>query len=74
MKVDKVKAPSLNHPIDPTCLRFVCISDTHNRNGLQNLHVPDGDVLLHAGDFSMVGRPEEIIQFNDFLGEFVSNS
>ncbi|TRM64704.1 Metallo-dependent phosphatase-like protein [Schizophyllum amplum] len=32
--------------------RFVCISDTHNRT----FPVPDGDVLLHSGDLTDVGR------------------
>ena len=29
--------------------------------------IPQGDVLLHAGDFSMTGRPKEIQQFQDWL-------
>ena len=32
-------------------IRVVCISDTH---GLYNFPVPDGDILIHAGDFSKV--------------------
>ncbi|KAL1744456.1 Metallo-dependent phosphatase-like protein [Schizophyllum fasciatum] len=32
--------------------RFVCISDTHNRS----FPVPDGDVLLHSGDLTDLGR------------------
>lgn len=35
-------------------IRFVCISDTHTRD---QFNVPDGDVLLHAGDFTNVGEP-----------------
>ena len=30
------------------CARVVCISDTHNEHG--SLVLPDGDVLVHAGD------------------------
>lgn len=45
--------------------RFVCISDTHNKT--EGLKIPDGDVLLHGGDFSMVGLPGEIEQFVLFL-------
>ncbi|XP_062518706.1 metallophosphoesterase MPPED2-like [Corticium candelabrum] len=46
--------------------RFVCLSDTHSKtNGLS---VPQGDVLLHAGDFSNVGLPRDIEKFNAFLG------
>lgn len=50
-------------------MRLVVISDTHNlHNGIQNL--PDGDVLVHAGDFMGSGYdPEEIRSFNRWLGE-----
>jgi len=44
----------------------VCISDTHSAvDPLTKL--PEGDVLVHAGDFSRVGRPEEIANFVHFL-------
>lgn len=36
--------------------RFVCISDTHSRKPV----LPLGDVLLHAGDLSRWGYPEEL--------------
>ena len=42
------------HPGDQWT-RFVCISDTHNCTPA----VPDGDVLLHAGDIS-AGVPESV--------------
>ena len=29
--------------------------------------LPKGDVLVHSGDFSNVGLPDEITHFNDFL-------
>ena len=32
------------------------------------LDVPAGDLLLHAGDFSMAGRPDEIRRFDRWLG------
>ena len=34
-------------------LRIVCISDTHGKH--RNLVVPDGDVLVHAGDITSKG-------------------
>jgi predicted phosphodiesterase len=46
-------------------LRIVCLSDTHNRHDA--LAVPDGDVLLHAGDFTGRGRPREVAAFGAFL-------
>lgn len=36
--------------------RFVCISDTHNRN----VKLPKGDVLIHAGDITNLGTYEEV--------------
>lgn len=48
-------------------VRFVCISDTHNKHNMLNL--PDGDVLLHAGDFTWQGTQEEVESFCNFLKE-----
>eukprot|EP00466_Bigelowiella_natans_P013018 jgi/Bigna1/53476/estExt_Genewise1Plus.C_200036 len=47
-------------------VRFVCISDTHNDH--KRIKVPDGDVLLHAGDFTKFGTEKEIFEFNRWLG------
>jgi len=48
-------------------VRIVCISDTHGQHA--KLSVPDGDILIHAGDFSAFGdTPIEIIDFNQWLG------
>ena len=55
-----------DHPQPPDTIRFVLLSDTHNVT--DNLRVPDGDVLLHSGDFSDCGKPENIVHFNEFLG------
>lgn len=46
-------------------MRIVCLSDTHDRH--DELDVPDGDVLVHGGDFTMVGDPHEIEAFAGFL-------
>lgn len=43
--------------------RFVCISDTHARS----FAVPDGDVLLHAGDLTNTGTLEEFETTIDWL-------
>jgi len=49
-------------------LRIVCISDTHGQH--PKLGVPDGDVLIHAGDFMAFGdTPREIVDFNQWLGK-----
>lgn len=47
-------------------MRLVCVSDTHGRHA--ELNLPAGDVLLHAGDFTRRGQPEEISAFDDWLG------
>ncbi len=47
--------------------RIVCLSDTH---GLHDaLAVPEGDVLIHAGDLSMRGREAEVRAFAAWLAE-----
>ncbi|MHA1820470.1 MAG: metallophosphatase domain-containing protein [Promethearchaeota archaeon] len=48
-------------------MKIVCISDTH---GFQEyIKVPEGDILIIAGDISMEGKISEIKTFNDFLGQ-----
>ena len=44
--------------------RLVLISDTHGRHGFA---VPEGDVLIHAGDLSMRGELAEIELFDACL-------
>uniref|UniRef100_H3HB28 Calcineurin-like phosphoesterase domain-containing protein n=1 Tax=Phytophthora ramorum TaxID=164328 RepID=H3HB28_PHYRM len=48
-------------------MKVVCVSDTH---GLHEdaLQVPDGDVFVHAGDFTDTGERSEVLAFNEFLG------
>ena len=62
----------IHTPILPHCIRFVCISDTHSKlkpeDPRPNFHIPPGDILLHAGDFTMKGGTSEIERFNAFLG------
>lgn len=53
----------------PNKLRFVCISDTHLKH--RSLTMPEGDVLIHAGDFShwRKGSMDKIREFNAWLGD-----
>lgn len=46
-------------------MRIVCLSDTHGHHA--DLDVPDGDLFVHAGDFTRRGRPEEVRAFGRFL-------
>lgn len=41
--------------------RLVCLSDTHCK--LSRIDVPDGDVLVHAGDATNMGSHDEVAQF-----------
>lgn len=59
--------PGASPPREPGTLRFVCISDTHGRHRDLTSRLPDGDVLLHAGDFSMAGGLEEVQDFGRWL-------
>lgn len=49
-------------------MRLVCISDTHSMHR-QIERVPDGDVLIHAGDSLGVGKVQELEELNDWFGE-----
>ena|SRR3990167_7434738 len=62
-----VPLPDLNVPKPDNHTRFVCISDTHSKH-TSIPFMPDGDVLIHAGDFSNVGTAKEILEFNEWLG------
>lgn len=43
-------------------MKIVCLSDTHNCN--EAIAVPDGDLLIHAGDATVNGSVDEIVLFN----------
>lgn len=47
-------------------MRLVCISDTHNQHTA--VDVPDGNVLVHAGDFTDNGSYSEARSFLTWLG------
>lgn len=48
-------------------MKIVCISDTHSQH--RGLELPEGDLLLHAGDVSRIGKRSEI---EDFLAWFAA--
>ena len=48
-------------------MRIVCISDTHKLHYEIKYPVPDGDVFIHAGDFTNVGELSDVIDFNGWL-------
>ena len=42
-------------------IRFVVISDTHGKHG--DLVLPKGDAIIHAGDVTMSGTRNEVVDF-----------
>jgi Icc-related predicted phosphoesterase len=48
-------------------MKICCISDTHNKHN--DIHVPECDLLIHAGDFTLKGSAGEIQAFNIWLGQ-----
>ncbi len=46
-------------------MKIVIISDTHGQH--EELDIPDGDVLIHAGDFTEHGTVVEAAEFDRFL-------
>jgi len=47
-------------------MKIICISDTHGAH--RSVSIPDGDLLLHAGDLTNRGELEQVADFNDWLG------
>ena len=55
-------------------MKIVCISDTHENH--LNLKVPDGDILIHAGDvcfshgqWTEIEKTHYLVDFNKWLGK-----
>jgi predicted phosphodiesterase len=48
----------------PAPLKIVCISDTHACHELTE--VPDGDILVHAGDVTRKGSLEDVESFDSW--------
>lgn len=48
-------------------MRLVLLSDTHCQ--LSKIEVPEGDLLIHAGDATYRGTVQEISKFNEDLGK-----
>jgi Icc-related predicted phosphoesterase len=48
-------------------VKIVCISDTHLAHTKHHIEVPDGDVLIHAGDATFNGTHVEVAAFSDWF-------
>lgn len=46
-------------------MRVVCISDTHLEG--PNISIPEGDLLIHAGDHTIYGKMEELKKAGEWL-------
>merc|ERR1712159_362099 len=70
-KAKQVVMPSpIDHgttPKKPGMVRFVCISDTHGLQERLTCKIPDGDVLIHAGDFTNTGELKQIQAFSKWI-------
>ncbi|KAI1714005.1 calcineurin-like phosphoesterase domain-containing protein [Ditylenchus destructor] len=54
--------------VHPNSVRFVCISDTHEKLADLLPRIPPGDVLVHTGDFTNYGDPKAVQEFNELMG------
>lgn len=74
-KHKEITAMNIHLPILEDKLRFVCLSDTHSKlkpkDEKSDYFIPPGDILLHAGDFTMKGGALEIETFNEYLGGYM---
>lgn len=48
-------------------MRIICVSDTHGYHELTQ--VPDGDILVHAGDITRHGGLDDVEEFDRWLGK-----
>ncbi|MBZ9631046.1 metallophosphatase domain-containing protein [Salegentibacter sp. LM13S] len=46
-------------------MKLICISDTHNKH--KQIPIPDGDVLIHAGDITEGGTKREVVDFLEWF-------
>lgn len=70
-KKQRVKIITMKQPkseIPKNKVRVVCMSDTHSLTHKISFDVPDGDLFIHAGDFTSVGKKEEVMKFNEWIG------
>lgn len=50
-------------------MKIVCISDTHSKYREMQHPIPDGDILIHAGDLVRYGTIEELQDFIDWYSK-----
>jgi Icc-related predicted phosphoesterase len=50
-------------------VRIVCVSDTHNHSPGEGFKLPDGDILIFAGDLTNQGSFNELTKARDWLSQ-----
>ncbi|KAF6202153.1 hypothetical protein GE061_004551 [Apolygus lucorum] len=68
-KVIKINVSPVTHSPSPNKARIVCMSDTHSLTPHIRFKVPDGDIFIHAGDFTRCGLEDEVVEFNNWIGK-----
>ena len=48
-------------------VRIVCCSDTHGKH--REIDIPNGDIFIHAGDFTRFSNIADAQDFNEWLGD-----
>lgn len=69
-RVIKIATRSPNTEIPDNKVRIVCMSDTHSLTHYIKFDIPDGDIFIHAGDFTKCGKMEEVQEFNNWVGKY----
>jgi len=48
-------------------MKIIAISDTHGQHRAKSLILPDGDMIIHAGDLSTKGELSSVVDFLDWF-------
>lgn len=67
-KVIKVQVSPPKSSVADDKVRIVCMSDTHSMTPHIKFDIPQGDIFIHAGDFTRCGQQEEVIEFSEWIG------
>lgn len=70
-KLYKLNVKPPKTPAGDDKLRIVCMSDTHSLTPHIKFDIPEGDVFIHAGDFTRCGGVEEVNDFNNWIGKYL---
>merc|ERR1712100_920130 len=63
--VQQPSSLTVTNPVTPGKLTVAVVSDTHNHH--RWLMIPPCDVLIHCGDFTYTGRPDEVEDFVQWM-------